>query len=43
MRAIGHLENRLHVLVFTETVDGIRVISFRKANPREEKIYEQKT
>ena len=32
MRAIGLLENRLHVLVFTETVDGIRVISFRKAN-----------
>lgn len=43
MRAIGLLENRLHVLVFTETVDGIRVISFRKANSREEKIYEQKT
>jgi uncharacterized DUF497 family protein len=43
MRSIGLLENRLHVLVFTETVDGIRVISFRKANSREEKIYEQKT
>ena len=43
IRAIGLLENRLHVLVFTETVDGIRVISFRKANSREEKIYEQKT
>jgi uncharacterized DUF497 family protein len=43
MRAIGLLENRLHVLVFTETVDGIRVISFRKANSREKKIYEQKT
>ena len=43
MRAIGLLENRLHILVFTETVDGIRVISFRKANSREKKIYEQKT
>ena len=43
MRAIGLLENRLHVLVFTETVDGIRVISFRKTNSREKKIYEQKT
>ena len=43
IRAIGLLENRLYVLVFTETLDGIRVISFRKANPREEKIYEQKT
>jgi len=38
MRAIGLLENRLLVLVFTETVDGIRVISFRKANSREENI-----
>jgi uncharacterized DUF497 family protein len=38
MRAIGLLENRLHVSVFTETVDGIRVISFRKANSREENI-----
>lgn len=33
--AIGYLDNRLHVLVFSETADGIRVISFRKANPRE--------
>jgi uncharacterized DUF497 family protein len=27
----------LHVLVFSETEDGIRVISFRKANDREGK------
>lgn len=33
--AIGYLDYRLHVLVFTETTDGIRVISFRKANKRE--------
>jgi uncharacterized protein len=33
--AIGYLDDRLHVLVFTETACGIRVISFRKANPRE--------
>jgi len=33
--ALGYLEGRLHVLVFTETEDGIRVISFRKANSRE--------
>ncbi|MGB7550789.1 MAG: BrnT family toxin [Chromatiaceae bacterium] len=33
--AIGYLDNRLHVLVFSETERGIRVISFRKANPRE--------
>ena len=40
-RAIGFLEERLHALVFTETPDGIRVISFRKVNQREETRYEQ--
>lgn len=40
-RALGHLDGRLHMLVFVETVDGIRVISFRKANKREVKRYEQ--
>jgi hypothetical protein len=39
--ALGLLAGRLHVLVFTETVTGIRVISFRKANARERKAYEQ--
>jgi uncharacterized protein len=33
--ALGLLRGRLCVLCFTETADGIRVISFRKANPRE--------
>ncbi len=33
--AIGYLGIRLHVLVFSEAVQGIRVISFRKANKRE--------
>ena len=33
--AIGYLDDRLHVLVFSETERGIRVISLRKANPRE--------
>ncbi|MDR1377944.1 MAG: BrnT family toxin [Synergistaceae bacterium] len=33
--AIGYLDHRLHVLVFCETLTGIRVISFRKANARE--------
>ncbi len=37
--AIGMLGVRLHVLCFAETADGIRVISFRKANPREVKRY----
>jgi uncharacterized protein len=35
--ALGYLEDRLHVLVFSEAIDGIRVISFRKANDREGK------
>ena len=37
--ALCYLDNRLHVLCFTETTVGIRVISFRKANQREVKKY----
>ncbi len=37
--ALGFLHGRLHVLCFTETHDGIRVISFRKANSREVSRY----
>lgn len=33
--AIGYLDNRLYVLCFVFISDGIRVISFRKANTRE--------
>jgi len=40
--AIGYLGNRLHALIFTEILKGIRVISFRKANKREIANYEQK-
>ncbi|MDY7574410.1 BrnT family toxin [Actimicrobium sp. CCI2.3] len=39
--ALGLLDGRLYSLVFTETANGIRVISFRKANRREAKRYEQ--
>jgi uncharacterized DUF497 family protein len=39
--ALGMLGNRLHVLCFVETDDGIRVISFRKANAREVRRYEK--
>lgn len=35
--ALCYLDSRLHVLCFTETETGIRVISFRKANMREAK------
>lgn len=39
--AVGLLDARLHVLCFTPIHGGIRVISFRKANSREVKDYEQ--
>jgi len=39
--AYSFLNERLHFVCFTETSDGIRVISFRKANSREVKRYEQ--
>jgi uncharacterized protein len=39
--AVGFLGKRLHVLCFTPATDGIRVISFRKANTREVRNYEQ--
>ncbi|HIF17935.1 MAG TPA: BrnT family toxin [Cycloclasticus sp.] len=41
--AYGTLDKRLHFVCFTETKDGIRIISFRKANNREVKRYEQET
>ncbi|MBU3627157.1 BrnT family toxin [Polynucleobacter sp. JS-Safj-400b-B2] len=39
--AVSYLDERLHVLCFSETDLGIRVISFRKANKREENAYEK--
>ena len=39
--AHGLINNRLYVAVFTQTPEGIRIISFRKANKREVKNYEQ--
>lgn len=38
--ALGKLGRRVHMLVFSETTTGIRIISFRKANRREVKLYE---
>ena len=37
--AVGMLGVRLHVLCFAETTEGVRVISFRKANAREVNRY----
>lgn len=41
--AIGYIDERLYVLVFTPRDDAMRVISLRKANKREVKRYEQET
>ena len=38
--ALGKLGRRVHMLVFSETASGIRIISFRKASRREVKLYE---
>jgi uncharacterized protein len=37
--AVGYLDRRLHLLCYIPTVEGIRVISFRKTNAREAKRY----
>ena len=36
---LGYLGERLYFLCFTPITGGIRVISFRKANKREERSY----
>jgi uncharacterized DUF497 family protein len=38
--ALGKISNRVYAVVYTRIIDGIRIISFRKANKREVKIYE---
>lgn len=39
--AMGFLHERLHIICFTPIKNGIRIISFRKANKREVKRYEE--
>lgn len=39
--AMGYLGVRLHIICFTPIVGGIRIISFRKANKREVRRYEE--
>ncbi len=39
--ALGYLDDRLHVLCFALIEDGIRVISFRKANAKEARRHEK--
>jgi uncharacterized protein len=33
--AVGYLGKRLHIICFTPVPEGVRIISFRKANDRE--------
>ena len=39
--AVGNVAGRLHVVVYSRRGVNRRIISFRKANPREERRYEQ--
>lgn len=39
--AIGWLEDRLHTVIFTDRPEGVRLISFRRANRAEERAYEE--
>ena len=39
--ALGVITGRVHAVVFTPTTKGVRVISFRKANRREVRKYDQ--
>ena len=41
--ALGFLGVRLHVICFTLIDGGVRIISFRKANRREVRYYEDET
>ena len=41
--AVGYIGDRLHVVCFTPIEGGVRVISFRKANDREVRRYEEET
>ncbi|KAB0681274.1 BrnT family toxin [Aureimonas leprariae] len=41
--ATGYIGDRLFVLCYTPISGGIRIISFRKANSREVRRYEQET
>ena len=39
--ALGFIATRLYAVIFTGILDGIRVISFRKANRKEVRRYEK--
>ena len=39
--AVGEIEGRLHVLVYTKRGQALRIISLRRANAREVKRYQK--
>ena len=39
--AIGLLRDRICTLVFTDRPEGVRLISFRRSNRSEERVYEE--
>lgn len=39
--AAGYLDGRLYILCFTPIAGGVRIISFRKANPREARKHDK--
>ena len=41
LRALALLQGRLHAVVVTPRQEELRVISFRKANRKEERLYEK--
>jgi len=41
IRAIGFLDARLHTLVFTDQGDDMRIISLRKSNRTEMRLYDE--
>ena len=43
LRVLALLQGRLHAVVVTPRKDELRVISLRKANRKEEKLYEQRS
>lgn len=37
--AVGYFANKLHAVIYTDRQDTTRIISFRRANRKEERLY----
>jgi uncharacterized protein len=42
LRALGLIDGRLHAVVVTPRGDALRIISLRKANKREQRLWESR-